>query len=106
MQNTELQKYQEKIINSDFVISEILGDITKNNFLNKLSFLENQLFNSKTKNLINNYQTWLLIYLKKLFYDAVNQNYKFLQKDYKKFILKIYDFFELDKNKNILTSEM
>lgn len=106
MQNTELQKYQEKIINSDFVISEILGDITKNNFLNKLSFLENQLFNSKTKNLINNYQTWLLIYLKKLFYDAVNQNYKFLQKDYKKFILKIYDFFELNKNKNILTSEM
>ena len=87
-------------------MQNFVEDITQNDFLNKLSFLENQIFNTKTKNLINNYQTWILIYLKKLFYDAVNQNYKYLQTDYKKFILKIYNFFELDKNKNILTSKM
>ena len=106
MQNLDLTNYRNDLIKKiNFTIYDSIGDITKNIFLNKLSFLENQLFN-KSKNIINNYQTWLLIYLKKLFYDAVYQNYEFLQNDYKKFIMQIYNFFELDKNKNVLTSEM
>lgn len=114
MQNFELDNYRNELyqkLNSEinlfnFTNKKLISDITKNDFLEKLSFLENQIFNLKTKNLINNFQTWILIYLKKLFYDAVKQNFKYLQKDYKKFILKIYDFFELDKNKNTLTYEM
>lgn len=106
MQNLNLNNYREKLFNQlDFDYINTIGDITKNDFLKNLSFLENQLFN-KTQNIILNYQIWLLIYLKKLFYDSVYQNYKYLQNDYKKFILKIYDFFELDKNKNSLTYTM
>lgn len=101
-----LNNYCKKFFDSNnFNFLDSIGDITKNDFLKKLSFLENQFFN-KTQNIILNYQTWLLIYLKKLFYDSVYQNYKYLQNDYKKFILKIYNFFELDKNKNTLTYTM